>query len=148
MAKQVVDPHYATRNSEYQQVIATINKEARCPFCSDNFKYHKKPILREFKGWMITESSWPYPKTQLHLLLIAKAHHERLGELSDADWQAIGQLVAWAEKKFGLPGGALALRFGETRYTGATVCHLHAHIIVPTVDKITNRATPVIFPIG
>ncbi len=147
MVKKVVDPHYA-KDPEYKQVIETIASEAKCPFCPDNFKYHKNPILRTVGDWQITKSSWPYPGTQHHLLLIATKHHERLSELTSADWMAIGQLVTWAESEFELPGGALAMRFGETHYTGATVCHLHVHLLVPELDPQTQRATAVHFPIG
>ena len=45
-------------------------------------------------------------------------------------------------KKYNIKGGVLALRFGDTAYTGATVCHLHFHLIVPKKSQTVN------FPIG
>lgn len=147
MSKKVVDPHYA-KDPEYKKVINTIADEAKCPFCPDNFKYHKNPILKTIGNWKITKSSWPYKGTQHHFLLIAETHHERLSELAASDWAAIGELVTWAESEYKLPGGALAMRFGETNYTGASVCHLHVHLIVPEIDPETNRAKVVHFPIG
>ena len=55
-------------------------------------------------------------------------------------------LGTWAVQKFELKGGALAMRFGETTYTGASVCHIHAHLIVPKTEK--GKALTVEFPIG
>lgn len=64
------------------------------------------------------------------------------------DMADILKLAHWAEKKYQIVGGGLAMRFGATRYTGATVCHLHAHLIVPTIDPRSGRAKTVLFPIG
>lgn len=148
MAKKVVDPHHAQRDPDYHQVINQIAAEGKCPFCPENFRYHREPILLEEGGWLLTRSSWPYPGTEHHFLLIARAHHEHLAELTAEDWQAIGSLVGWAEGEFQLPGGAVMMRFGATERTGATVCHLHAHLIVPQINQETKRANVVHFPIG
>lgn len=39
------------------------------------------------------------------------------------------------------------MRFGNTDYTGATVSHLHAHLIYPEVDK-SKKSKTVNFPVG
>jgi len=71
-----------------------------------------------------------------------------LRELKNEDWLAVLKLAQYAVKKFNLPGGGLVMRFGETTYTGATVCHLHAHLIVPKLDSKKKVAKTVWFPIG
>ena len=48
------------RRGEYSKVIEEIQKTGKCPFCKENFKYHKKPILKKTNGWILTENSWPY----------------------------------------------------------------------------------------
>ncbi len=148
MKKRFVDPRFAKGKGEYKGVIRKIAGEGHCPFCPENFKYHKHPILRRAGGWFITHSSWPYKNTRFHFLIWGTAHKEKFSELSLGDWRNITALTAWAIKKFKIRGGGLALRFGETAYTGATVCHLHAHLIVPKINAKTKKAKTVVFPIG
>ena len=37
--------------------------------------------------------------------------------------------IKWANKKFKIPGASFIMRFGDHNYTGATITHLHAHIV-------------------
>ena len=146
MKKKVVDPRFARKNKEYRGVIEAIAQEGMCPFCPSNFKYHKNPILKGTGSWFITRSSWPYKNSAHHFLIMTTRHKEQFKELSTDDWQKIVSLVNWAVKKFKLKGGGMAMRFGDTAYTGATVCHLHVHLIVPELKN--GRARTVMFPIG
>ncbi len=147
MIKKVVDIQYA-KSKGYKQVIGKIARQGLCPFCPENFVYHKHPILRRSGSWFITRSSWAYPKSQLHFVIICIKHKENISELKNTDLTSIFRLISWAVTKFKIPGGGFAMRFGETSYTGATVCHLHCHLIVPQLDGRTKRAKTVSFPIG
>jgi len=142
-----VNKRFAKGKDSYEQVISKIEMEDKCPFCLDNFKYHKNPILKRNGSWFITENSWPYKNAKYHFLLINRKHKETLGELNKKDWETMRSLANWAVKKYNLPGGALMLRFGDTDYTGATVCHIHAHIICPKLDK-QGKSKTVYFPVG
>jgi len=139
--KPVVNPRFA-RSGEYADVIAQIEQEGKCPFCPENFKYHKNPILKEDGSWFITESSWPYENIEHHFIIIGKEHKEDFSELSQGDMVSVYSLVKWVIGEFGLKGGALTHRFGETEITGASVCHLHFQLIVPKRGKTVN------FPVG
>lgn len=147
MKKKVVDTRYA-KSSEYRRIINEIADKGRCPFCPENFIYHKNPILQRSGDWFITQNSWPYANTLHHFVIISSIHKERLAELTVRDLASILKLMKWAEREFDIPGGGFALRFGETAYTGATVCHLHAHLIVPLKNRKNQRAQTVLFPIG
>lgn len=141
MSKKIVDPRFA-RKGEYKEVIDKIIEEGKCPFCPENFIYHKKPKLKSVGDWFITESSWPYPKSQQHFLLICQTHKETFSEITAEDMVQVIELVNWAVTEFKIPGAGLCLRFGETEYTGATVCHLHFQLIVPIKSQTVN------FPVG
>ena len=145
--KKVVDARFA-KSKEYRAVINQIADEAKCPFCPDNFRYHKKPILKRLGNWFITSSTWPYKDTKHHFLIIGTRHKERLRELTPADWKSIIALVNDVVRKNKIRGGAIAMRFGETAYTGATVCHLHMHLIVPELQRGKRVAKTVMFPVG
>ena len=139
--KKVVNPKNA-KSKEYKEVIKTIAGKGQCPFCPDNFRYHKHPVLKKRGGWLVTKNSWPYANTQNHFVIIGVHHKENLDELSPDDLKNVKLLADWTIKKFKVKGGALTLRFGNTNYTGATVCHLHFHLIVPKKNRTVN------FPVG
>lgn len=141
--KKVADARFAKKRGGYHDVIKTIEKEGKCPFCPDNFKYHKKhPILKRYGNWFVTKNNWPYKNVEFHFVIIGKKHKENILELSNDDMKDILFLTQWTAKKYKIKGGAIAVRFGETDYTGATVCHLHAHLIVPKRGRTVN------FPVG
>lgn len=147
--KKFVDPTFASRDADYAEVIAVIEKTKRCPFCRDHFQYHQNPILKEFNGWLITENSWPYEGSKIHLIILnPDQHKETISELTTEDMVAIHHLINWAIGELKITGGGICLRFGETLYTGATVCHIHTHLIVPKIDSGTSRAKVINFPIG
>lgn len=142
----VVNPRFA-KTGEYRKVIETIEETGRCPFCPDNFRYHKKPVLKKLRGWFITENSWPYKNSRKHFIIISPVHKEKLTEMRAQDIESILALSKWAVRKYQIRGGALTLRFGESNFTGATVSHLHAHLICPAQGK-GNHSKTVPFPIG
>lgn len=147
LKKKVVDIRHA-KSEDYKEVLNNIEKIGKCPFCKENFKYHKHPILNRKTGWFITKSTWPYKNTRYHFLIISEKHKESLNQLNLLDLRAVSYLIKWIIKKCKIRGGGLALRFGDTIYTGSTVCHLHFHLIVPGINKKTKRVKAICFPIG
>ncbi len=143
--KPLVDPRFA-KGKMYSKVIAEINEAKVCPFCPKNFKWHTNPILRREKSWLITKSFNSYKNAKHHFIILCKSHKERFQELTQGDWKQISSLINWAIRTFKLPGGGVAMRFGDTKYTGATVVHLHLHLIIPRIRN--NKALPVYFPFG
>jgi ATP adenylyltransferase len=143
--KRFVDPRFA-KNKEYAKTINEILKAGHCPFCPKNFRYHKRPILKRNGKWMITGSSHPYKNSQHHFLILGEKHYESFLDLRPNDFASIQKLVRYAVKKFNLQGAGLLVRFGDTRYTGATVSHLHFHLVVPKMRK--GKSVAVNFPIG
>jgi len=143
---KVVNPRFA-KGKEYRNVINTIGNIGHCPFCPENFKYHKKPILRKLNGWILTENSWPYKNAKKHFIIISEDHKEILNDLKPGDLENILRLSRWAIRTYSILGGALMMRFGESDYTGATVTHLHAHLIYPSIAK-NGKSKTVNFPVG
>lgn len=146
--EKVVDLTH-TKNEEYKRILKEIQDGGKCPFCPENFNWHPDPILKESSGWFITKNAFSYPEAEFALLIIPKTHKEKFEELTADDFINISFLVKWAIKEFNIKGGGFTIRFGDSAYTGATVCHIHAHLIVPKVDPQTKKASPVVyFPIG
>lgn len=139
-----VDPRNA-RAPGYKEIMEEMVAEGTCPLCPP-LKWHPHPILEDDGRWFITRNSHPYPNTKFHFLLISKRHIETLSDISPKDLKSILNLAKWATKKYKIKGGGLTMRFGDTLYTGATIKHLHAHLIVPKVEN--GETLPVRFPIG
>lgn len=130
------------RKGEYKKIIEHIASTGKCPFCKENFKYHKKPIFKKRNDWFLTNNSWPYKNTKNHLLIIGEKHKENLLDLTKKDLESVLYLSKWAIKEYKIKGGGLIARFGDTKITGGSVSHIHFHIISPETKKSVN------FPIG
>ncbi len=132
------------REGAQKQAMEQMLQIGDCPFCSENLKkYHKAPILKEGDFWVLTTNQWPYPNTRLHFLFILKYHAETLAELDDAAMSELGKLSQWLEKEYNIEGGGLIMRFGDTQYSGGTIPHLHAQMIVPDIDAPNFEEKPV-----
>lgn len=143
----MVDPNSA-RTEEYRRQLEEIEAAGVCPFCPENFLWHPHPVLYRVGGWLITHNRENYPGSRLHLLIVGNEHKEELTELTAEDLVSVRTLVFWAKTNLGFSGGGLAVRTGPSSLTGASVAHLHFHLIEPLVNEETGRAEPVWFPIG
>ncbi len=137
-----VESARAAKRDDYSGVLETIRAGGFCPFCEEHlFKHHRKPLLFKTKRWLVTENAWPYEGTKYHFLFIARPHVE---EVADGPADLLKDLqVAYAKlrKRYDFKGATLAMRTGDSAYTGATVRHLHAQLIVGT--KRTKASTPI-----
>ncbi len=117
--------------SDYGQVLKAILKEGLCPFCEKNlFRHHSKPILIKTKHWLVTENAWPYEGTKHHFVFIVRHHIEGAEHLTPLMWADLGAAFKKLIKKTKISGGSFVMRNGKMEYTGASVRHLHAQLIV------------------
>jgi ATP adenylyltransferase len=142
----LVDLHNA-REEDQRKIMEEILAAGHCPFCQENLdKYHMEPTIKDGKYWFITSNQWPYKNTKVHLLAISKRHFENLYEIRPEESAELLSLLGEMQKKYNAPGGAFAMRFGETKYSAGTVRHIHAQFIIPDADKPDFE--PVRFKIG
>lgn len=119
-----------SRTPEQFEVLKDIHQRGVCPFCLENLKkYHKKPIIISGKYWLATKNQWPYKNTKYHFLFIHKKHIESIDELKPVETQELFKIATQLNKKFKIKSGGLCMRFGHLGENGATVRHLHAHLI-------------------
>ena len=128
--------HDNARTEEQKALMAKIEQDGVCPFCADYFrKYHPKPILKETDHWFFTENMSPYAGTRHHFIFVYKPEHvNELAGITPEAFADLFGLINSAVSEYEIPGGAFFVRFGETRYTGGSVAHLHAHLIMGDVD--------------
>lgn len=123
------------RHDDQREVMQESVDDGVCPFCIESLrKYHKQPILSAGEHWLVTENQWPYEYTDSHYLLIARNHIETVADLPLEAFEDLGRQVKWLVSDRDIAYGGLAMRFGDTRYTGATVSHLHAHLLQAKKD--------------
>lgn len=136
---EFVNLNNADRSEDQLQVYKEIAERGECPFCLENlYKTNPQPIVREGKYWNILPSRWPYAHTATHLLAITRRHVESVAELGDEAEAAGAELFShlkWAELEYQIAAGGLAMRFGDVAHTGASVSHLHGHIIQPDPNR-------------
>jgi len=148
-----VDKKYAKTDS-YREELERIEEVGGCPFCESSpsftFDPEIQPIIHRNKYWLVVKvrEGWEYENTKLHYLIVNRRHVEHFLQLKVEDMLALDMSQRWLIEHFGVDGGGFAMRFGPTRYTGASVNHLHVHFIVPEIDPETDRARVVNFPFG
>lgn len=131
----------------YPDIIKKIREDGVCPFCPHHVtQYHKRPVIKDGAHWILTDNMYPYKGTQHHLLFIHKKHIERFSDISPAAWTELHALADFIVKKRKIKGGALAMRFGDTAYTGASVSHLHAQLI--SRGTTAKKQKPIVFRVG
>ena len=128
------------RREDQKKVMADIDDQGHCPFCAENLaKYHKNPILKEGKFWILTDNQWPYDKIKNQLLAIYKTHIEHIREMDPAAGAELMEMFRDIAIKRNIPGGGIAMRFGSNPEKGSygnSVLHLHAHLIEPDLDAL------------
>lgn len=122
------------RAGVYEKVIADIQGKKVCPFCQDQIlNFHTAP-LEERGSWLVTDNIYPYKPAKHHRMFIHKVHIERLEEVTPQAWIELGEIVNAERERLGITGGTFFFRFGETKYTGASVNHLHAQLLQSNPD--------------
>ena len=135
------------RTEEQRILMEQIIQDGVCPFCMEHLtKYHPKPLIRHTEHWVVTENISPYPNSRLHLMLISRVHVdiEEPWELPVGAMDETAEIIRWAIGRFNLESGALTMRFGRMAGAGASVQHLHLHLL----SHDENAEGPVLFYIG
>lgn len=125
--RPIVDPRKVLKRLDYAEKLKEIERNGICPFCERRFLDSSNELLEEAKYWFVTRNYEPYKGSDSHLLLIPKRHIEHIGELSN---QSRHEFIDLNIKYSGdMQSGGIAMRFGDIENTGASVAHLHSHII-------------------
>ena len=123
------------RTDEQRAEMARLDAAGICLFCPEHLARHEQQrIVLSTRHSTVTPNRFPYPGTSLHMLLIPDQHARDLLELSDevrADfWVALAAVAEAGELSY----YGLGVRNGDCRLTGATIEHVHAHVLVGSDD--------------
>jgi diadenosine tetraphosphate (Ap4A) HIT family hydrolase len=126
------------KRSDYTRILNAIIAGGFCPFCEEHlFKHHRQPVIYKNKYWLVTKNSWPYKGSKFHFIFITRSHIEKTEDMSPMVWKELQNIYKKVIKESKINGATLMIRSGDTRYTGASVNHLHAHLIVG-VSRMKN----------
>lgn len=146
MSERYINPKNARVESQ-QKVMEQIARDGVCPFCKEHLgKYHEKPITHTGKWWVVTENMFPYKDTRVHLLFIHKEHITTISEVTPSAMKELFHFINAVVMEYDIQGGTFLWRFGDTKYNGSSVHHLHAQLVVGDIDDPNH--TPVRVKIG
>jgi ATP adenylyltransferase len=122
------------RSPEQLAEMRRLDAAGVCLFCPEYLaSQSRQQVLFSTQHWTITPNEFPYPGTSLHLLLVPHQHAAdvlELGEEVRSDFWVALRAVA---ERHGLRHYGLGVRNGDCRFTGATIRHVHAHVLVSAV---------------
>jgi ATP adenylyltransferase len=129
---------YCTDNYRTEEQLAEMRRlEAAgiCLFCPASLRQHaRQEVILETRHWAVTPNAFPYKGTRLHLLVVPHQHANDMLDLGDealADFWATLRLI---RERYALDHYGLGVRNGNCSFTGATIAHVHAHILVGDAD--------------
>jgi ATP adenylyltransferase len=116
---------------KYRRTLQAIKESGECPapFCKEVGNNHEHPTLLSWGYWKVTLNSFNYQNSKYPFLLILKEHVEEFSKVSPEAWSELQRLINHLVETYKLKGYTLLWRLGESSHTGASVKHLHAHLI-------------------
>lgn len=126
----IVEPENG-RNEQYRQQLEQILESKQCPFCPGGETLKEQEIIKQTEMWLAKENSYPIPNSLYHFMIFPARHIEDTSDILAKEWQDLTSLRLWLKNKYKFNGDVMYIRSGEPMVTGATVTHLHWHLIVP-----------------
>lgn len=123
----------AARSPEQERQYAAISEAGVCPFCPEHygqFEFQDPPV-HESEHWYTINNMKRYGYTQHHKVIIAKQHVLFPDELTPEAWLDLQENLAHFRRVLKLGYAAVGMRIGDPAETGASVGHLHAHLVQP-----------------
>jgi ATP adenylyltransferase len=125
------------RTAEQLAEMERLEAAGICLFCPQSLREHaRQRVIAETAHWSVTPNAFPYPGTRLHLLVVPRQHVTDMLDLDEAALADFWVALRAVRQRFGLDYYGLGVRNGNCRFTGATIAHVHAHVVVgdPSLD--------------
>jgi len=120
------------RTAEQRAEMERLDAAGICLFCPEHLAAHPRQELLFSTGhWNVTPNAFPYAGTSLHLLLVPHLHVSDLLALPDDARNDFWTALAEVSRRYGLESYGVGARNGDPRLSGATIAHLHVHVLVP-----------------
>lgn len=112
------------------QNMQALAEAGKCLFCPGGLPFAKQQPVFQGMYWYVKPNDFPYKGAQVHVMAVPHRHVTMPNELSIDELEELYKVVIpWLQQSHGLQGCSGLFRFGDTRYTGATIHHFHMHFI-------------------
>lgn len=116
------------RNDEQLAQMRRLEADGVCLFCPPNLGNGKR-LLHRTEHWSVTPNEFPYRGTRLHVMLVPDEHVTDMADLSSTAQQDFWAALTWVRDHYRLAHYGLAVRNGQSEFTGGTIRHLHIHVL-------------------
>lgn len=124
------------REKQQQEIMEELAQTGECFLCLPVItrivtKYPNVSSAPLYEGnyWFIKNNDFPYKGTELHILIVPKRHVTKIEDLSIEEFLELKNMIGFVNMKYGVRGASLFVRYGDMSYTGATLSHIHFHLI-------------------
>jgi hypothetical protein len=118
-----------------------------CPFCWENLKeWHDAPVLEYGKFWAITGNDYPYNGSRCHYLAIYRDHISSIFNIPPGAGDELLELFVGLSVRNNIKDAAILMRFGKMIHTGATINHLHAHLVSGASREEAEKVSEIKYP--
>lgn len=127
-----------SRHPEQRAVMERLAAAGDCLFCDPARHGIDSPIVvAAFGPWVVVHNRYPYARSSLHLLLIPRQHVTDLADLDAPTAAALPYALRESRRIYRLTSYSIGVRCGDMAATGATIAHLHLHLVVgdPRADR-------------
>lgn len=125
-----------TRTSAMREKWQKIIDEGIDPFDPKKVtKWIDGEIIMASDHWYAFQNDHPYPGTKYQFVIPTKEFFTDSDQLSKEIILDLFSIVKRLKRKYGIVGGGLSMRFGETKLSGGSVMHMHAQLTVPEDGK-------------
>jgi diadenosine tetraphosphate (Ap4A) HIT family hydrolase len=123
------------RTAEQLAQMRQLEAQGVCLFCPDGLASQaRQQVVLQTRRWTVTPNEFPYPGAVLHLLLVPGQHAADLLDLDEDTRQDFWTALASVRDRYDLGYYGLGVRNGDCRFTGGTIRHVHAHVMVGDAD--------------
>jgi len=125
------------RTDEQLEEMRRLEAAGICLFCPAALREHaRQRVTFETRHWAVTPNAFPYQGTRLHLLVVPHQHANDMLDLDDEALADFWAVLRQVRERFDLGHYGLGVRNGNCSFTGATIAHVHAHVLVgdPALD--------------
>jgi ATP adenylyltransferase len=120
----------AARGEQQRRYMERLEAQGICVFCPQHVaEYQREPVEHTGEHWYVTRNGFPYEGSADHYLIVARRHVAAFEELPDeagAELWAIRRMLAERLRPVAF---ATVERSGDMRFNGASVAHLHVHLV-------------------
>jgi diadenosine tetraphosphate (Ap4A) HIT family hydrolase len=109
------------RSQTQREHMERLERDGICSFCPDGIKLEQDVTWRT-AHWTALDNQYPYQGADQQLIVVPNRHVEAWDELELRERNDFGQALL---SRF----HGLVMRNGPPEETGATIRHLHAHLI-------------------